>query len=31
MRGSMWASFTPGRELTPGRLVITAADTGLEA
>jgi hypothetical protein len=31
MRGSMWSSFTPGRPLTPGRLVITAADTGHEA
>jgi hypothetical protein len=31
MRGSMWSSFTPGRPLTPGRLVITAADTGQEA
>jgi hypothetical protein len=30
MRGSMWSVFAPPRPLTPGKVVITAADLGLE-
>ncbi len=30
VRGSMWAAFTPRRELEAGRLVITGADVGFE-
>jgi hypothetical protein len=30
MRGSMWSVFTP-RRFEPGKLVVTAADTGFEA
>ena len=30
-RGSMWAAFTPRRQLEPGRLVISGADLGFEA
>jgi hypothetical protein len=29
-RGLMWAAFTPGRALEPGRLVISGADVGFE-